>query len=87
MSNWNMNISEAPIGREVTKTVLVADKKSASGKSVRDFQEHQKDDVILASKCGKVIKSYWIPAEKRWAGFQPGEHIVAWMAWPEHPNA
>ena len=83
---WNFDMTACPIGKEVTATRLVADKNSASGKTVRDFKEYQRDDVILASKCGKVIKSYWIPDEKRFAGFQPNEEIVAWMAWPSHPG-
>ena len=87
MTEWNENISEAPVGKEVTVTRLVPDKNSASGRSVKDLQEYQRDDVILASKCGKVIKSYWLPDEKRWAGFNAGEQPVAWMAWPKHPNA
>lgn len=83
---WNHDMTACPLGKEVTATRLVADKNSASGKTVRDFKEYQRDDVILASKCGKVIKSYWIPDEKRFAGFQPNEEIVAWMAWPSHPG-
>jgi hypothetical protein len=83
---WNHDMTACPLGKEVTATRLVADKNSASGKTVRDFKEYQRDDVILASKCGKVIKSYWIPDEKRFAGFQPDEEIVAWMAWPSHPG-
>jgi len=47
--------------------------------------------VILASKCGKVIKSYWIHPTKRehvgrWAGFKADERVIAWQLWPVHPG-
>lgn len=83
---WNFDFTDVPLGQDVTVPRLVADKNSASGKTVRDVTEFQRDDLILASKCGKVIKSYWIPAEERFAGFSKGEQPIAWCAWPEHPN-
>lgn len=50
----------------------------------------QDGPIWLASKCGKVIKSEWIPATKhsggRWAGVGAP---VAWQPYivPAHPDA
>lgn len=84
--SWNPDISEAPLGRTVQIQRLVKDKNSASGQSLKFVDEFVRDDVILASKCGKVIKSYWIPDEHRFAGFSQGEAPTAWMPWPQHPS-
>lgn len=83
---WNFDISEAPHG----KTVQVTRKKRTGTDASVDMTfittyEHQRDDVILATKCGKVIKAYWIPGEARWAGLANGEQPDAWMEWPAHP--
>jgi hypothetical protein len=43
--------------------------------------------VILASKCGKVIRSNWIEKEQRWNSFAAKEQPIAWQLWPEHPSA
>lgn len=85
--NWDFDISRAPKGKTVVTMRLVTDKDSASGQSLRSVEAFEADDVILASKCGKVIKSYWLPKENRWAGFKAGEEIRAWQAWPSHPDA
>lgn len=42
--------------------------------------------VILASKCGKVIRSRWLLEPERWEGFNKGENPVAWQHWPEYPK-
>lgn len=42
--------------------------------------------VILATKCGKVIRAYWLEREGRWAGLASSELPVAWMPWPSHPH-
>ena len=83
---WSFDISTAPRGKTVTTTRLVNDKNSASGKSVKDFEEFREEPVILATKCGKVVRSYWMQKEGRWAGFATGEQPLAWMPWPEHPH-
>lgn len=41
--------------------------------------------VILATKCGKVIKSQWLVNEGRWLNLAKKEVPVAWQPWPEHP--
>lgn len=43
--------------------------------------------IIVASKCGKVFKSRFMPDVGRFEGFNKGEMPVAWQPWPEHPNA
>jgi hypothetical protein len=86
--SWNFDINAAPRG----KTVQVTKKKrvetdASVDTTFRTTYEHQRENVILATKCGKVIKTYWIPGESRWAGLANGEQPNAWMAWPTHPFA
>jgi len=82
-TNWNTDMDHAPKGKMVMAERLVFDRSSASGKSLKTVEEYQTDHVILMSECGKVIKSYWLPKENRWAGFKAGERPLAWQAWPE----
>lgn len=50
--------------------------------------------VILASKCGKVISSEWLPADPegkirtipRWQMFHTNEEPIAWMPYPTYPR-
>ncbi|MBX5089375.1 hypothetical protein HJB60_09345 [Rhizobium lentis] len=78
MMNWNTDLNGIPCGSMVTRTVTTKD-------GIKKYDDFQPDFVILASKCGKVIKSYWIRDERRFAGFKQGEQPVAWMRWPRHP--
>jgi hypothetical protein len=78
--NWNTNINGIPCGSQVKRSVQTKD-------GVKQYDDFQRDDVILATRCGKVIKSYWIPDEKRFAGLANGEQPVAWVPWPRHPNS
>jgi len=93
MTQWSFDISTAPKGKTVTTTRLVTDKSSASGKSVRDFEEFVPDHIWIATKCGKVSRTYWIPEHGknpgRWSGLATGEQPIAWMPFvvPAHPNA
>ena len=80
MSGWNFDISKAPRG----KYVIVNRK---TGKTMTDVKVFKADPVILATKCGKVTSSRYIPDEKRWEMLAKGEEPVAWMAWPTHPHA
>lgn len=84
--SWNHDMSAAPKGQTVQVKRLVTDKSSASGKSLRTIEEFKQDHLILASKCGKVTRSYWIPNEQRWCMFAKGEEPVAWQKWPEWPE-
>lgn len=77
-ASWNFDISKAPRGRyEIVNRRF--------GKTFSDMKVFVPEPVILASKCGKVIKSRYIPDEKRWECFQKGEQPIAWMPWPSHP--
>lgn len=83
---WNHEIDTAPRGHNVKSTRTVKGK----FQEVTDFEP---DHVWLATKCGKVLKSYWIPEAgkiaARWSGLATGEHPVAWCPYivPEHPGA
>lgn len=56
---------------------------------VREFEP---ENVWVATKCAKVLKSYWIPAtdknDGRWAGLGTTEQPVAWQPFivPDHPS-
>lgn len=87
MSNWNFNLDSAPRGHSDTE------KRPAGKDGFRYIIVYRYVPVILASKCGKVVKSRWLPPEGksrpigRWEGFNPtGDDPVAWMPWPEHPR-
>lgn len=77
--SWSFDMSKAPRG-----SYVVVNRKFGKGQA--DAKVFQPDKVILASKCGKVTVSHYIPDEKRWSMFQPGETPVAWQPWPEHPS-
>lgn len=82
MSDWNTDIAAAPRGRTAQIQRLITDKNSASGQSLRVVNEFIRDDVILNTKCAKVLRSYWIPDEQRWVGLAKGEEPIAWQHWP-----
>jgi hypothetical protein len=93
MSDWNFNISEAPRG----KTVLVEQfRKTADGVKLANVETFIPDFIWAASNCGKVIKSYWVPANNHhngyFAGFpsEPkyGSDPIAWQPFviPSHPT-
>lgn len=82
---WNHDISQAPRGKTVKATRLVKDTKTGD-KVPLAYEEHQADIVILATKCDRAIRSYWIEKEQRWAGLAPNEQPEAWMDWPIHPR-
>lgn len=83
---WSFDITTAPRGRTVTHERRVGD-------NIHEIRDFVPDFVWLASKCGKVVLSYWIPeAGKnpgRWSGLATGEQPVAWQPYvvPAHPNA
>lgn len=41
--------------------------------------------VILATKCGKVTTSRYLPKEDRWEMLAKGEQPTAWHSWPTYP--
>lgn len=92
---WNFDISQAPLGKIVTKTVAAG--RDADGNPKTKLVEERVPDFIwAASNCGKVLKSYWLPATKHhngfWEGFPSnpkyGSGPVAWQPFvvPEHPS-
>lgn len=77
--SWNFDISAAPRGRTEQQSRRVGDKQTTVSVFVPDR-------VILATKCGKVTLSEWLPKEGRWMMLAAGEPPVAWQIWPEHPD-
>lgn len=70
---WSADIKFAPHGRYEIK-------QRREGVDIRVFVPER---VILTTKCGKVLQSYYVPDEKRWMFLHHGEQPVAWMPWPE----
>ena len=79
MKDWNRDLSSAPRGRYIVK-------RRKFGKSEGDTRVFEPAPVILATKCGKVVKSHYLPDEKRWEFLSKNEQPVAWTAWPVHPD-
>jgi hypothetical protein len=85
MNIWNSDLSTAPRGKTVTHERRVGDK-------IHEIRDFVPDFVWLATKCGKVLRSYWIPENGknpgRWAGLATGEQPLAWQPYnvPEHPD-
>jgi len=77
MNAWNFDIKAAPHGRYEVK-------QRREGVDVRVFVPER---VILATKCGKVTISHYLPEEKRWMMLAKGEQPVAWQPWPTHPHS
>ncbi len=82
---WNHDITAAPRGKTVTVT------RTVKGED-RQFEEHHIAPLWIATKDGKVHRSYWIPAMKntdgRWSGFSAGsDEPIAWQEYvvPVHP--
>ena len=70
---WSTDIKSAPHGRYEIK-------QRREGVDIRVFVPER---VILTTKCGKVLQSYYVPDEKRWMFLHHGEQPLAWMPWPE----
>ncbi|MER8959334.1 hypothetical protein [Mesorhizobium sp. M0701] len=77
MTGWNTDIKAAPHGRYVVR-------QHRAGIETRVFIPER---VILATKCGRVTVSHYIPDETRWMMLGKNEQPVAWMSWPEHPDS
>jgi hypothetical protein len=73
MRSWSTDIKSAHHGRYEIK-------QRREGVDIRVFVPER---VILTTKCGKVLQSYYVPDEKRWMFLHHGEQPVAWMPWPE----
>jgi hypothetical protein len=77
---WNHNIKAAPHSKSQRRVI-------STTKGERAYNEIQHEYLILETKCGKVLKSYWIPDEERWAGLATGEEPIAWQEWPKPSRA
>lgn len=87
MSAWNYDMSAAPRG-EWTETV---EKGGRSGE--RHVRRYSAPRVIIASRCGKVITSRWLPPDEkekrpvgRWEFFTADSDPLAWQPYPTHPQ-
>lgn len=84
---WSRDISAAPRGRYVLRA-------AAKGKGhIKTFEPAR---VFLATKCGHVTVSNYLPESKRWEMLATNEQPIAWMPWagqfkasefPVHPSA
>lgn len=77
---WNRDISQAPRGtmRLVKRTI---------GKKEVEVEEFTPDLIIAAGNGGVVTISRWLPKEGRWNMFTTSVPPLAWMPWPDHPDA
>lgn len=89
---WNTNIAAAPRGKYVVRNRKFGPKGRA------DTRDYEPDPVVLATKCGRVLLSRYLPAGNerpaaRWEGLATGEQPVAWRPHavvgpqPAHPSA
>jgi hypothetical protein len=82
---WSFDLTTAPRGKTVTSARKV-------GNNTHEITDFVPDVIWLATKCGKVSRSYWIPESgktpARWSGLATREEPVAWQAYivPEHPH-
>lgn len=82
---WSKDISKAPRGYWVTSM-----KPHFATKKLYETTVFHPQRVIVATKCGKVTLSQWLPEGKerkkpRWEMLGENEEPVAWMPWPEYP--
>lgn len=75
--NWNTDISRAPHGHYDVQTRRVKDGKTA------DHRVFNREIVWTASSCGKVMRSYYLPEERRWCMYSHLENPVAWIEFDE----
>lgn len=76
---WNFDMSAAPKGGLVTKTMKVRD-------GERTVEVWEAPRIIAASKCGLVTTSRWLHDVERWEMFSKGGDPIAWQPWPDHPG-
>lgn len=77
---WNFNMADAPRGefRQVTRKI---------GKNEVTIGEHVPVLIIAAGNGGVVTLSRWLEKEQRWEMFIKEVPPLAWMPWPDHPEA
>jgi hypothetical protein len=92
---WNYNIDEAPKGIEVPVKVR---KKINNEWTEVDGIEIQVQPIWMATKCGKIHRTYYVPEKlmhsgevrtgEHFSGFTVGsDNLLAWMPYevPKHP--
>lgn len=81
---WSTDFTDCPRGVEETTIRVV---KVNGVEQQRTYKEFKPAHVWTASKCGKVILSYWIPDQNRWCGYTEKTLPVAWHPYfkPEFP--
>lgn len=72
---WNYDISQAPRGK-----IVEAKRQGKDGEYT--LKRFEPETVILSTKCGSVVKSFWSDKRQSWSGLATGETPIAWMAWP-----
>lgn len=77
--NWDYDISKAPRGKYIEQARTINGKEQLA-------KVFKPERVILATKCGKVTISRYIPEEKRWEMLGKNEEPEAWKEWPKHPR-
>ena len=88
--SWNRDITQAPLGKTAPVERLT---KAADGNvKMTAIDTFAPDWLWLATDCGKVLKSHWIPGDDkrkgRWLNLATGEQPVAWQPYviPAHPD-
>ncbi|MEX0684026.1 MAG: hypothetical protein WD472_11320 [Dehalococcoidia bacterium] len=84
MGPWNFNIAEAPRG-----SYTVRHRKFGTGAG--DTRAFEPAYVYLATRCGIVTRSHYLPEEKRWEMLSRHSTPLAWQPYvagavPEHPS-
>jgi len=82
-------MNTAPLGRRKERTTrMPPTKKHPEGYDVKRAY-HVGKRILTASKCGKVLESWWIePTENtkgRWNLYSAEEEPIGWMHLPVHP--
>lgn len=87
MTEWNFDMSAAPKGEWVETT----EKGGRGGE--RKARRYVTPRVIIASECGQVITSRWLPPNEkekrpvgRWEFFSADSEPLAWQPYPMHPQ-
>jgi len=77
MSNWSTDMSAAPKGRAVERTVKI------NGKMVK-CNVVEPVYIWVAGRRGHVTRSHWIAEWGRWEMFLPDSPPLAWRRYDEN---
>ena len=79
MGGWNFDMSAAPKGEH--RQVPIGSK--GGTRSI-----HVPTRIIAAAADGKTVTiSGWVDDQNRWNMFTQDAPPIAWMPWPDHPEA